>query len=459
MKRKIIFLTIFLAITLGLTSCFLGGFDTDTSTQTNTETDTEEFGDYIVTFDTQGGSYVPPQRTNKDNKIKEPEPPTKEGNTFDGWYHGNWKWDFKLQVATEDTTIVARWIPDINLVHAESEVDGVRDKYFTVGGGPFEYGDETECWVEPREGHTFLGWYDGDTLITHDYRFTAIIKEEKTFVAKWHKNSIIFKADYYGEFEPTMQMENGEEKRYYNDIMVAEIGDTMVVSADVREGYIFDGWYKDGELISSENKITVEFNGEGQEYYLKLKEDPVLALFEFDNPDHFGCRVNGIKDKTLTEVYVPDIVDCIWDGAFEDCSNIESISLPFIGTNRYAIGSVITTLGVIFGTKEFEGASLVWQYQETLLTGPTPEYYIPDSLRVIYLRHDRIPLGAFSNCEMLEEIYFEKGLLNIPERAFYNCTGLKTIYYNGTQAEWDALEKGEFWDHNTTFEVVFLKEE
>ena len=185
----------------------------------------------------------------------------------------------------------------------------------------------------------------------------------------------------------------------------------------------------------------------------------MLELFEFDNSDHFGCRVNGIKDKTLTEVYVPDIVDCIWDGAFEDCSNIESISLPFIGTNRYAIGSVVTTLGVIFGINEFEGASLVWQYQETLLTNPTADYYIPDSLRVIYLRHDRIPLGAFSNCKMLEEIYFEKGLQNIPESAFYNCTGLKTIYYNGTQAEWDALEKGEFWDHNTTFEVVFLKEE
>ncbi len=461
MKRKIVFLTILLAITLGLSSCFFGGLystNTNTDTDTDTESEGEGVGDYIVSFDSNGGSYVPPQRTNADNKIYEPVPPTKEGNTFDGWYIGTWKWDFKLQVATKDTTLVAKWIPDVNDVYLESEADGVRDNYFTVGGGSFEYGEETEVWVKPREGYTFLGWYEGDTLVTRDYRFTSVIKEEKNFVAKWNKNDITFKADYYGEFTASLHTDEGEG-RYYNDKMATMLGDTIKVSASVRDGYIFDGWYRHGELISSENEITIEFTGKSQEYHLQLKKDPVLDLFEFDNNGSFGCRITEIKDKALTEIYVPDIAYTIWDGAFKGCLNVESISLPFIGTNRYGGGSVITTLGHIFGSEEFEGASYVWQYNETVLADKTSEYYIPDSLRVIYLRHNTIPYGAFSNCTMLEEIYFEEGLLSIPGRAFYDCTGLKTIYYDGTEAEWEALEKGEYWDYNTTFEVVFLKEE
>lgn len=460
MKRKIIFLALILAITLGLTSCFLGELEGDTDTQSSTESvPEEEMGDYIVTFDTQGGSYIPPQRTNKNNKIYEPQIPTKEGNTFDGWYKGTWKWDFKLQVATEDTTLVAKWIPDINTVLVESEVDGVKDNYFTVGGGTFEYGEETECWVQPRQGYTFLGWYEGDTLVTSDYKFTDTIKKERHFIAKWSKNNIIFIADYYGEFNATILVDGAEAELYYNENATKELGDTMTVSAIVRDGYVFDGWYKDGELISSENKITVEFNGKSQEYSLKLKEDPVLDLFEFDNSTSFGCRITGIKDKTLTEIYVPDIVDTIWEGAFEGCSNLESISLPFIGCDRYRGGSVVPCFGHLFGAFEFENTTYVIQYNESYIPDKTSEYYIPNSIKEVHLRNGSIPMGAFSNCTMIEEIYFEEGLNEIPEKAFYSCTGLKTIYYNGTEAEWNLLEKGELWDHNTTFEVVFLKEE
>jgi hypothetical protein len=32
---------------------------------------------------------------------------------------------------------------------------------------------------------------------------------------------------------------------------------------------------------------------------------------------------------------------------------------------------------------------------------------------------------------------------------FEKCTALKDIFYGGTQAQWNALTKGDNWDSNT----------
>lgn len=62
-----------------------------------------------ITFDSQGGSFVPSQTIEKGGKITEPELPTKVGYTFDGWYYNDEQWSFIGYVATEDMTLKAHW--------------------------------------------------------------------------------------------------------------------------------------------------------------------------------------------------------------------------------------------------------------------------------------------------------------------------------------------------------------
>ena len=53
--------------------------------------------------------------------------------------------------------------------------------------------------------------------------------------------------------------------------------------------------------------------------------------------------------------------------------------------------------------------------------------------------------GAFSGCVSLLEIYIPASLQVIERFAFAKCDGLDDIYFAGTSADWDAVEKGEFW--------------
>jgi hypothetical protein len=64
---------------------------------------------------------------------------------------------------------------------------------------------------------------------------------------------------------------------------------------------------------------------------------------------------------------------------------------------------------------------------------------IPDSVTTI-------GDGAFEFCSSLTSVTIGKGVTHLGDFLFYDCTKLTTIYYNGTVAEWQALEKEKNWD-------------
>ena len=51
---------------------------------------------------------------------------------------------------------------------------------------------------------------------------------------------------------------------------------------------------------------------------------------------------------------------------------------------------------------------------------------------------------AFSDCIALESVTIPDGVQSIGRDAFYNCTALKTVNYTGSQAEWHAINLGEW---------------
>ena len=64
---------------------------------------------YTVTFDSDGGTDVSSVTILENETIKKPSDPTKEGYTFDGWYNGDVKFDFKTKI-TKNLTLKAKWI-------------------------------------------------------------------------------------------------------------------------------------------------------------------------------------------------------------------------------------------------------------------------------------------------------------------------------------------------------------
>ena len=67
---------------------------------------------YTVTFDAKGGSDVPAQHQMYGELLEMPEPPTREGYRFTGWYTDAScfdLWDTENKVIEEDVTLYAGW--------------------------------------------------------------------------------------------------------------------------------------------------------------------------------------------------------------------------------------------------------------------------------------------------------------------------------------------------------------
>ncbi|MFU8793736.1 MAG: InlB B-repeat-containing protein, partial [Acholeplasmataceae bacterium] len=67
---------------------------------------------FTVTFDTgENGTVIPSQEVENGGKVTKPADPTRDGFMFDGdWMNGNFKWNFDLDIVTDDLTLVATWI-------------------------------------------------------------------------------------------------------------------------------------------------------------------------------------------------------------------------------------------------------------------------------------------------------------------------------------------------------------
>ena len=71
---------------------------------------------YTVTFDSKGGTDVPAQtEVMYGDYVEEPEPPTREGYVFTGWYadeNCTQLWDMGFSQVGQNTTLYAGWEPN-----------------------------------------------------------------------------------------------------------------------------------------------------------------------------------------------------------------------------------------------------------------------------------------------------------------------------------------------------------
>ncbi len=112
--------------------------------------------------------------------------------------------------------------------------------------------------------------------------------------------------------------------------------------------------------------------------------------------DETGTIVTGCKDKSVTEIVIPDGVTCIGDFAFQSCTNLASIEIPNSVTN--------------IGKQTFDGC--------TVLTS-------------IEIPHSMTNIGqfAFEGCTGLTSIEMSNNVTSIGDRAFYHCTNLTLMEF------------------------------
>lgn len=137
-----------------------------------------------------------------------------------------------------------------------------------------------------------------------------------------------------------------------------------------------------------------------------------------------GLETNDFQNcKSLYGVILPSSITTMGAGVFAGCSNLVSITIPFIGsTPNAATASATTVFGHIFGTTSFAGSTAVKQYYSSSAAATV---YIPDSLRSVTVLGGNMLHGAFYDCTKLTTINLPDSISVMGDKGLYNCSALK----------------------------------
>ena len=269
-----------------------------------------------------------------------------------------------------------------------------------------------------REGYTFLGWYSGETQLT-DERGQSLAAwrstEDIELKAEWKINQYNVSVEY----ESSAGTVTGTAAGTY------DYGTEITLTASAPDlGYAFSGWYLNGAFVTTEN--TYHFNLPANNVTLVAQYEVLseMSVFTFTS-SLTSCIITRIKDKTVTEIAVPDYVTEIEEGAFSGCASLESITLPFAGGSTSASSASSSTLfGYIFGRSSYTGSIATQQYYAD---SSCVTYYIPASLHSVTIMGGNVRYGAFYDCDGLTSITIGNSVTIIGSYAFYHCNGLTNV--------------------------------
>ena len=344
---------------------------------------------YTVSFVTGGGSEVAPQTVEEGGFATVPETPTRAGYTFAGWDH-----DFSLPV-NGDVAVNAIWNANGDTAYK------IEYYYENVNKNGYDLKNALSMTAETDTV--------ASTVAEEVYGFTFDSAKSKLSGNVNGDGSLVLQVYYTrNTYTVALNLASGT----VSGLGTHPYGAEVTVTAATNLGYCFDGWYIDGELVSSEAAYTYEVT-QNAVITAKYTVADEMKNFEFVSTET-TCEIIGIKDRTVSEVTVPSYVTGIGEYVFFDCYSLESIvlseNLTSIGDyafyNCSSIENIVIPENVAYiGAYAFYGCNMLASIE------------IPDSV---------ISLGdyVFGECYNMISAVIGNGVTSIGERAFYNCAAL-----------------------------------
>ena len=361
---------------------------------------------------------------------------TNTGYTWVGWYEGDMlltnEAEYSFEMTGENHIYTAKWIK-INLTVNNSlagTVTGLSDAY--------KVGDNATVTAASNSGYIWVGWYNGEELLTRAKEYTfSMPSESATYTASWIKITLNKNISAGG----TVSGLEGDNLSY---------GDNTVVTATSNLGYEWLGWYNGDELVSTLNAYSFAIGEKAMTLTAKWEVKPEMAMFVFSSSDSY-CSITGVKDaSSVTAVHIPSYVTDVSSRGFKNCHDIATITAE-AGNARYrAEGNCLIDLNydrVVLGCKN----SVIPTSSDVTSIGEAA-FFARYGLTSIFIPKNIISMsasspdeGQFAYCEDLTSVECEVDLkLGIaPDHLpniFMGCTKLSRFTMTGSNSRYYTVD-------------------
>lgn len=307
------------------------------------------YEEYILTFNTNGGSKIDPIVVIEGNLVEEPEVPTKSFCEFVGWYQDeNLTTEFSFENPIDhDYTLWAKW----------KELTTYYLTFHTNGGSNIEpirvvENTKAQAPINPiKEGFAFRGWFtDANLSAESEFDFTTqLIDKNYELYAKWVEARQL-----------TVKFEmRGGVKLQDKTVMEGELLEAPT-GMNHPKGYTFREWRTEEGFVFDTTKervnesmtlyaiwnmpISMFTTANGQctglaSQYKGTVEHIDLPLDLGVTEIAVGASFNG--DTKIESVSIPESITIIWNNAFNNCTNLKMAILP--GIKRIGNGAFNNT--------------------------------------------------------------------------------------------------------------------
>lgn len=194
---------------------------------------------------------------------------------------------------------------------------------------------------------------------------------------------------------------------------VASTGLAMIADGD--GNYVVEGI---GEC--TDTQIVIPATHEGK---------PVVAISSSAFADN----------ESIVQVVIPASVKKIGNSAFNRCVNLADVvfaeGLETIGEKAFMYCTALETVVIPDSVKSIQTGAFMGCYALTEAT--------------LGAGLEKINNDVFFECYSLEVVDIMSKISSIGGWAFFDCDLLTTITYAGTEADWNAMSFGDYWDENS----------
>ena len=296
--------------------------------------------------------------------------------------------------------------------------------------------------------HRFVGWYNGDTLITD---WNSRFYTDTHLTAKWDIATYSVKASANFKDACLIYGTGGYKHNTEATVYLAEKDNI---------GYVFDGWYDaDGNLLCSERSYTFTVVGEGVTLYPVWNYADGFEQFFFESNAGY-CTITRLRQSKSVYI-IPEGVTEIAYNSFTGCEKVLSVTIPesvtkiedcaFRGCERLIEVYNFSSLDIKAGSKEhgYVGLNALDVYTDPAAKSKisTDEngfvFYDGEEGSMLIAYHGsatEIMLPAYRNgegyvlrdyaffdCTSLTSAVLGDGVTGIGVRAFENCNKLERI--------------------------------